>query len=161
MDDGHECFLAKGLSTDMVNLAKICQKMSKFPKVRQFGGTFVKDKHYLYTALEYLNHGIASEGLHDCQLANQLASCLYDLSGKSLIISNPSSLNRFGIMIASVNNKNNSGQLFRTIYSYMVSRFPNFFLQSRDWVYNMLLFELENKAYEEDFAFKGKSFIVK
>jgi hypothetical protein len=30
-----------------------------------------------------------------------------------------------------------------------------------DWVYNMLLFELENKAYEEDFAFKGKSFIVK
>jgi hypothetical protein len=30
-----------------------------------------------------------------------------------------------------------------------------------DWVNNMLLFELENKVYEEDFAFKGKSFIVK
>lgn len=80
MEDGHACFLAKGLSTDMVILAKICQKMSKFPKVRRFGGTFVKDKHYLHSALEYLNHGIASEGLHDCQLTHQLASCLYDLN---------------------------------------------------------------------------------
>ena len=80
IDDGHACFLARGLSTDMVILAKICQKMSKFPMVRNYGGTFVKHKHYLYKALGYLNHGIASEGLHDCKLANQLASCLYDLN---------------------------------------------------------------------------------
>ena len=299
IDDGHECFLAKGLSTDMVNLAKICQKMSKFPKVRKFGGTFVKDKHYLYTALEYLNHGIASEGLHDDQLANQLASCLYDLNEynsaaewmkrtlalaikpnafmykitclyvlkryayerkentkyyyllkemvyifldckkkcgnletiyeyivrnscpelfllltDAIMIPNLLRLDGFEIikdLLKFATNPDNmehklnsiDANKFRElqeqvcekdirihvledtekdpeeIFQYSAAPIPmsrntslvsegyqyDFFIshsqKDSDWVYNMLLFELENKAYEEDFAFKGKSFIVK
>ena len=299
MDDGHECFLAKGLSTDMVNLAKICQKMSKFPKVRQFGGTFVKDKTYLYKALEYLNHGIASEGLYDCKLANQLASCLYDLNEynsaaewmkrtlalaikpnafmykitclyvlkryayerkenkkycyllkemvyifldckkkcgnletiyeyivrnscpelfllltDAIMIPNLLRLDGFEIikdLLKFATNPDNmehklnsvDANKFRElqeqvcekdirihvledtekdpeeIFQYSAAPIPmsrntslvsegyqyDFFIshsqKDSDWVYNMLLFELENKAYEEDFAFKGKSFIVK
>ncbi|XP_052077196.1 uncharacterized protein LOC127715218 isoform X1 [Mytilus californianus] len=79
LNDGHQCFKSKGSAIDMENLARICQKMAKFPFTKKEGAHMVNDKVFLHYALDYLQHGIALSGHNEYTIANRMASCLYDL----------------------------------------------------------------------------------
>jgi hypothetical protein len=45
--DGHICFKSKYTRRDMTVLAETCQKLAKFPSLRDYGPEFVKTEHYL------------------------------------------------------------------------------------------------------------------
>jgi hypothetical protein len=52
--DGHICFKSKYTRRDMTVLAGTCQKLAKFPSLRDYGPEFVKTEHYQHEALDYL-----------------------------------------------------------------------------------------------------------
>ncbi|CAG2230277.1 CD282 [Mytilus edulis] len=79
LSDGHQCFESKGSAIDMEILARICQKIAKFPYTNKYGAHAVKKKEFLHYALDYLQHGIALSGPSEYNIAKRMASCLYDL----------------------------------------------------------------------------------
>ncbi|CAG2244223.1 unnamed protein product [Mytilus edulis] len=79
LSDGHQCFESKGSAIDMEILARICQKIAKFPFTNKYGAHVVKNVEFLHYALDYLQHGIALSGPSEYNIAKRMASCLYDL----------------------------------------------------------------------------------
>ncbi|XP_063415390.1 uncharacterized protein LOC134697207 isoform X1 [Mytilus trossulus] len=79
LSDGHQCFETKGSAIDMEILARICQKIAKFPSTNKYGSHTVKKKEFLHYALDYLQHGISLSGPSEYNIAKRMASCLYDL----------------------------------------------------------------------------------
>ncbi|XP_052078059.1 uncharacterized protein LOC127715998 [Mytilus californianus] len=80
LSDGNQCFESKGSAIDMEILARICQKIAKFPSTNKYGAYVVKNKEFLHYALDYLQHGIALSGPSEYNVAKRMASCLYDLN---------------------------------------------------------------------------------
>ena len=76
--DGHQCFLSKGTLTDMTILADMCQKLAKFPDIYKYGPQFVRDKHHLCQAIEYLYYGNRLGDPPEYHSATRMASCLAD-----------------------------------------------------------------------------------
>ncbi|CAC5412070.1 TLR2 [Mytilus coruscus] len=79
LSDGNQCFESKGSAIDMEILARICQKIAKFPSTNKYGAHVVKNKELINYALDYLQHGIALSGPSKYNIAKRTASCLYDL----------------------------------------------------------------------------------
>jgi hypothetical protein len=46
-NDGLICFKSQNTRQDMTVLAETCQKLAKFPSIRDYGPEFVKTEHYL------------------------------------------------------------------------------------------------------------------
>ena len=91
----------------MTVLAETCQKLAKFPSIRDYGPEFVKTEHYLHEALDYLVYATHSGDPIDYHWTNRISSCLFDLGeyekaiewqGKSWLLSAPSSTNSFYIL---------------------------------------------------------------
>jgi tetratricopeptide (TPR) repeat protein len=105
--DGHICFKSKNTRRDMTVLAETCQKLSKFPGLRDYGPEFVKTEHYLHEALDYLLYATHSGDPIDYHWTNRISSCLFDLGEyekaiewqrKSWLLSAPLSSNSFYIL---------------------------------------------------------------
>ena len=105
--DGHHCFKSKNNRRDMTVLAETCQKLAKFPSIRDYGPEFVKTEHYLHEALDYLVYATHSGDPIDYHWTNGISSCLFDLGeyekaiewqGKSWLLSAPSNTNSFYIL---------------------------------------------------------------
>jgi tetratricopeptide (TPR) repeat protein len=77
--DGHICFKSKNTRRDMTVLAEACQKLAKFPSIRDYGPEFVKSEHYLHQALDYLFYATHLGDPSDYQWTNRISSCLFDL----------------------------------------------------------------------------------
>ena len=63
----------------MTVLAETCQKLAKFPSIRDYGPEFVKTEHYLHEALDYLFYATHSGNPIDYHWTNRISSCLFDL----------------------------------------------------------------------------------
>jgi len=105
--DGHHCFKSKNNRRDMTVLAETCQKLAKFPSIRDYGPEFVKAEHYLHQALDYLCYATHSGDPIDYHWTNRISSCLFDLGEyekaiewqrKSWLLSAPSNTNSFYIL---------------------------------------------------------------
>jgi tetratricopeptide (TPR) repeat protein len=105
--DGHICFKSKYTRRDMTVLAETCQKLAKFPSLRDYGPEFVKTEHYLHEALDYLCYATHSGHPIDYHWTNRISSCLFDLGeyekaiewqGKSWLLSAPSNSTPFYIL---------------------------------------------------------------
>ena len=53
----NQCYLSKGTLKDMTILADMCQKLAKFPDTYKYGPQFVRVKHHLCKAIDYLYYG--------------------------------------------------------------------------------------------------------
>jgi len=78
-EDGHICFKSHNTRRDMTVLAETCQKLAKFPSIRDYGPEFVKEKHYLHQALDYLFYATHIGDHIDFNWTNRMSSCLFDL----------------------------------------------------------------------------------
>jgi tetratricopeptide (TPR) repeat protein len=77
--DGHICFKSINTRRVMTLLAETCQKLAKFPSIRDYGPEFVKSEHYLHQALYYLFYATHSGDPIDYHWTNRISSCLFDL----------------------------------------------------------------------------------
>ena len=85
-------------------LAETCQKLAKFPSLRNYGPEFVKTEHYLHEALDYLFYATHLGNPIDFHWTNRISSCLFDLGEyekaiewqrKSWLLSAPSNSKSF------------------------------------------------------------------
>ena len=102
--DGHICFKSQNTRRDMTVLAETCQKLAKFPRIRDYGPEFVKIEHYLHQALDYLFYATHLGNPIDFHWTNRISSCLFDLGEyekaiewqrKSWLLSAPSNSQSF------------------------------------------------------------------
>ena len=102
--DGHICFKSQNTRRDMTVLAETCQKLAKFPSIRDYGPEFVKTEHYLHEALDYLFYATHLGNPIDFHWTNRISSCLFDLGEyekaiewqrKSWLLSAPSNSKSF------------------------------------------------------------------
>jgi tetratricopeptide (TPR) repeat protein len=105
--DGHICFKSQNTRRDMTVLAETCQKLAKFPSLRDYGPEFVKTEHYLHEALDYLFYVTHLGDPIDYHWTNRISSCLFDLGEyekaiewqrKRWLLSAPSNSNSFYIL---------------------------------------------------------------
>ena len=105
--DGHICFKSKNTRRDMTVLAETCQKLAKFPSIRDYGPEFVKTEHNLHQALDYLFYATHLGDPIDFHWTNRMASCLFDLGEyekaiewqkKAWLLSAPSNSTSFYIL---------------------------------------------------------------
>jgi tetratricopeptide (TPR) repeat protein len=91
----------------MTVLAETCQKLAKFPSLRDYGPEFAKTEHYLHQALDYLFYVTHLGDPIDYHWTNRISSCLFDLGEyetaiewqrKRWLLSAPSNSNSFYIL---------------------------------------------------------------
>ena len=78
-NEGHICFKSQNTRRDMTVLAETCQKLAKFPSIRDYGPEFVKTEHYLHQALDFLFYATHLGNPIDFYWTNRISSCLFDL----------------------------------------------------------------------------------
>jgi tetratricopeptide (TPR) repeat protein len=102
--DGHISSQSKNTRRNVTVLAETCQKLAKFPNLRNYGPKFVKTEHYLHEALDYLFGATHSGDPIDYHWTSRISSCLFDLGEyekaiewqrKSWLLSAPSNSNSF------------------------------------------------------------------
>jgi tetratricopeptide (TPR) repeat protein len=102
--DGHISSQSKNTRRNVTVLAETCQKLAKFPNLRNYGPKFVKTEHYLHEALDYLFGATHSGDPIDYHWTSRISSCLFDLGDyekaiewqrKSWLLSVPSNSNSF------------------------------------------------------------------
>jgi tetratricopeptide (TPR) repeat protein len=105
--DGLICFKSQNTRRDMTVLAETCQKLAKFPSIRDYGPEFVKTENYLHQALDYLFYATHLGNPIDYHWTNRISSCLFDLGEyekaiewqrKSWLLAAPSNSNSLYIL---------------------------------------------------------------
>jgi tetratricopeptide (TPR) repeat protein len=77
--DGHISSKSKNTRRNVTVLAETCQKLAKFPNLRNYGPEFVKTEHYLHEALDYLFDATHSGDPIDYHWTSRISFCLFNL----------------------------------------------------------------------------------